>query len=54
MLYAAMTRRAAHQGRKKPPGRGFINDVKMIEDSINKLMDVSKDNIVISVKEGGG
>ena len=30
MLYAAMTRRAAHQGRKKPPGRGFINDVKMI------------------------
>jgi len=30
MLYAAMTRRAAHQGRKKPPGRGFFNDVKVI------------------------
>jgi len=30
MLYAAMTRRAAHKGRKKPPGRGFLNDVKII------------------------
>jgi len=30
MLYAAMTRRAAHRGRKKPPGRGFLNDVKII------------------------
>lgn len=30
MLYTAMTRRAAHKGRKKPPGRGFLNDVKII------------------------
>lgn len=30
MLHAEMARRAAHEGRKKPPGRGFLNDVKMI------------------------
>jgi len=30
MFYAAMTRRAAHKGRRKPPGRGFLNDVKII------------------------
>jgi len=30
MLYAAMARRVIDQGRKKPPGRGFLNDVEMI------------------------
>ena len=30
MVYAAMARRAAHQGRKKQPGRGFFTDVKII------------------------
>ena len=30
MLHAAMARRAAHQGRKRPPGRGYVNDVKII------------------------
>ncbi len=30
MLYAAMARRVIDHGRKKPPGRGFLNDVEMI------------------------
>jgi hypothetical protein len=30
MLYAEMARRVIDHGRKKPPGRGFLNDVEMI------------------------
>lgn len=30
MLYAAMAQRAAHQSRKRSPGRGFFTDVKII------------------------
>lgn len=29
-IYAAMANRAAHHGRRKPPGRGFYNDVLML------------------------
>lgn len=33
-LYAAMAERAAHHGRKQPPGKGFFTDVKIISTSL--------------------